>query len=103
MRAGNLLRSGRAFGLSSSPISSRWSRVQAPHEPIGIAPFRLALQDEGLGAEAELTAGARVGDLARRTSKVAASAWMRVSPKPTIVSGRRAITRTGTGSPPAGV
>jgi hypothetical protein len=28
---------------------------------------------------------------------------MRVSPKPTIVSGRRAMTRTPTGSPPAGV
>jgi hypothetical protein len=31
------------------------------------------------------------------------SVWIRVSPKPTIVSGRRAITRTGIGSPPAGV
>jgi hypothetical protein len=28
---------------------------------------------------------------------------MRVSAKPTIVSGRLAITRTATGSPPAGV
>jgi hypothetical protein len=28
---------------------------------------------------------------------------MRVSPKPTIVSGRRVMTRTGTESPPAGV
>jgi hypothetical protein len=28
---------------------------------------------------------------------------MRVSPKPTIASGRLAITRTDTGSPPAGV
>jgi hypothetical protein len=38
-----------------------------------------------------------------RSSKVAVSAWMRVSPKPMIVSGRLAITRTPTGSPPAGV
>ena len=36
-------------------------------------------------------------------SNVAVSVWMRVSPKPTTVSGRLAITRTGTGSPPAGV
>jgi hypothetical protein len=38
-----------------------------------------------------------------RSSKVAVSAWVRVSPKPTMVSGRLAITRTDTGSPPAGV
>ena len=34
----------------------------------------------------------RVGDLLARSSKVAVSAWMRVSPKPTIVSGRQAMT-----------
>lgn len=33
-------------------------------------------------------------------SKFAVSAWIRVSPKPTMVSGRRAMTRTVTGSPP---
>jgi hypothetical protein len=37
------------------------------------------------------------------SSKVTVSVWMQVSPKPTMVSGRRAMTRTGTGSPPAGV
>ena len=36
-----------------------------PHEPVGIAPLRLALDDEGLAADGELIAGARVGDLAR--------------------------------------
>ena len=39
--------------------------VERPHEPVGIAPFRLALNDEGLGADGELIAGTRACDLAR--------------------------------------
>jgi hypothetical protein len=61
------------------------------------------LHHKCLGTDGELIALARAGDPLARTSNVAVSAWTRVSPKPTIVSGRRAITRTDTDSPPAGV
>ena len=36
-----------------------------PHQPVGIAPFRLALDDERLAVDGELIARARVRDLAR--------------------------------------
>jgi hypothetical protein len=39
--------------------------IQAPHKPLGIAPLRLALHDEVVGADRELIAGARIPDLAR--------------------------------------
>jgi hypothetical protein len=39
--------------------------IERPDQPIGIAPFRLPLDDESLAADHELIAGARVGDLAR--------------------------------------
>ena len=81
----------------------RQAAHRGPDEPIGIAPLGLALDDEGLAIDDELIVRARVGDLARPQLEVAVSAWMRVSPKPTIVSGRLAITRIVTGSPPAGV
>ena len=87
---------GRQHGTTPdwSRTTSGWPHVQGPHEPVGIAPLRLALDDEGLAADGELIARARVATSLARTSKVAVSAWMRVSPKPTIVSGRLAITRT---------
>jgi hypothetical protein len=54
---------------------------------LAIPSFRLALHDENLAADRQLIAGARIYDLAR--PHLAVSAWMRVSPKPTIASGRR--------------
>ena len=40
-------------------------RAQSPNKSIRVAPFRLALDDEGLAADGELVVGARIGDLAR--------------------------------------
>jgi hypothetical protein len=40
-------------------------RIEIPHEPIGVAPLRLALDDEVVAADRELIAWARVRDLAR--------------------------------------
>jgi hypothetical protein len=37
---------------------------EAPHEPVGVAPLGLALDDEGLAIDDELIAGPRVCDLA---------------------------------------
>ena len=73
---------------------SRRPYIESPHEPVGIAPLRLALDDEGLAVDGELIVGRGLATSLARSSKVAVSAWMRVSPKPTIVSGRLAITRT---------
>jgi hypothetical protein len=52
------------------------------------------LDDEGLATDRELIPGRGLATSLARTSNVAVSAWMRFSPKPTIVSGRRAITRS---------
>jgi hypothetical protein len=41
------------------PLSSRRPYVEPPHEPIGIAPLRLALDDEGLTIHSKLVAGTR--------------------------------------------
>ena len=38
--------------------------VKRPHEPVGIAPLGLALDDEGLATDGELIVGTRIGDLA---------------------------------------
>ena len=46
-------------------MTSRRPHIERPHEPVGIAPLRLALDDEGLAADGELIAGARARDLAR--------------------------------------
>jgi hypothetical protein len=46
-------------------LGSRRPHVERPHQPIGIAPLRLALDDEGLAIDAELIIRARAGDLAR--------------------------------------
>jgi hypothetical protein len=72
--------------------------IEHPHEPVGIAPLGLALDEECFTVQRKLIAGTRARDLARPHLKVAVSAWMRVSPNPTIVSGRWAITRTRIGS-----
>ena len=68
-------------------MTSRTPDVERPDQPVGIAPLRLALDDEGLAADSELIVGTRLATSLARTSKVAVSAWMRVSPKPTMVSG----------------
>ena len=81
--------------------AGRVSRVQTSR--LGITPLALALDDKDLPADVRPSLGRGLATSLARTSNVAVSAWMRVSPKPTIVSGRRAITRTDTGSPPAGV
>jgi hypothetical protein len=39
--------------------------IESPDQPVGIAPFRLALDDEGLTANHELIAGTRARDFAR--------------------------------------
>jgi hypothetical protein len=46
-------------------LASRSPSIQHPHEPFGIAPFRLTLDDEGLAIDDELIVGPRVGDFAR--------------------------------------
>ena len=69
----------------------------------GLAPLRLALDDEGLATEGDLVARRRIGDLARPHLERTVPAWMRVSPKLTMASGQPAWTRAVTGSPPAGV
>jgi hypothetical protein len=38
--------------------ASRSPHIQGPHQPIGIAPLRLALDDEGVATHGELVAGA---------------------------------------------
>jgi hypothetical protein len=89
-------------GLRERGCSGR-TYIEAPHEPIGIAPLGLALDDEGLAADGELVVGTRVGDLARPHLERCSLDVNAVSPKPTMVFGRLAITRAETGSPPAGV
>jgi Transposase zinc-binding domain len=52
--------------LSSGSLSgSCGPYIEAPHEPIRIAPLRLALDDEGLATDGELVAGLRACDVAR--------------------------------------
>jgi hypothetical protein len=53
-----------------------------------------------MAVDRELIVGPWTDDLARAHLE---GARLQASPKPTMVSGRFAITRTGTGSPPAGV
>jgi hypothetical protein len=48
----------------SSRTTSGWSDIQAPHEPVRIAPLRLALHEERFAADRELVARARVCNLA---------------------------------------
>ena len=82
-------------------ILSRAS-IQRPNLSIRIAPLRLALDHEGLAADGELIVGTRAWTSLARSSKVAVSAWMRVSPNPTMVSGRLTIIRpTPARHPPA--
>ena len=97
------------FGAAGRSVCHRARLAHAgrvskrPHEPVGIAPFRLALQDEGLGAEDQLIAGPQVGDLARlQLERCGLGVDARLAQADDGI-GRRAITRTGTGSPPAGV
>ena len=66
-----------------------------PHKPVGIPALGLALDEEGVAADRELIARRGFANFLARSSKVAVSAWMRVSPKPMTVSGRGAMTRTG--------
>jgi hypothetical protein len=54
--------------------SSRWPYVQRPHEPLGIAPLRLALDEEGLAADADLIAGRM------RTGSASRPPWCRWRP-----------------------
>jgi hypothetical protein len=62
-------------------------------------PLGFALDDEGVAADGELIARVGLATSLARSSNVAVSAWIRVSPKPTIVSGRRTMTRTLTRRP----
>jgi hypothetical protein len=41
------------------------THIEAPDEPVRIAPLRLTLDDENVTADGELIVGARIGDLAR--------------------------------------
>jgi hypothetical protein len=75
--------------------------VQAPHEPVGIAPFRLTLNDEALTADCELIAGPRSGDLAG--AHLEGRGLGMDAGLPEADDGVRAMTRTPTGLPPAGV
>jgi hypothetical protein len=45
--------------------NGRQPQIEHPNEPVGIAPLRLALHDEGLAANRELIAGAWARHLAR--------------------------------------
>ena len=74
-----------------------------PHEPIGVASLGFALITKVSPLIVSRSPGRGLATSLARSSKLAVSARMRVSPKPTTASGRFAITRTGTGSPPAGV
>jgi hypothetical protein len=78
-------------------------RVQSPDQPLGIAPFGLALNDERVTTDGELIAGARARDLARAHLErrgLGADAGLAEADDGV---GRLAMTRTPTGSPPAGV
>jgi hypothetical protein len=81
---------------------SRRSHIKRPDEPGRVSPLRLALH-EGVAADRELIPEVRARDLARPHLEGCGLGVDAVSPKPMMVSGRRAITRTGIGSPPAGV
>jgi hypothetical protein len=50
--------------VATTDVGSRRPYIERPHEPVGIAPFRLTLNDEALTADRELIAGPRIGDLA---------------------------------------
>jgi hypothetical protein len=78
------------------------THIQRPHQPIRVPSFRLALHDEDIFADGELIVRARIGDLARANLEGRGLGIDAGPPKPTIVSGRLAMTRTETGSPPAG-
>jgi hypothetical protein len=56
---------GQVSAWANSENSSNQLHVERPHEPIGIAPYRLALDDEGIAPDAELIVGAWAGDVAR--------------------------------------
>ena len=82
---------------------SRRPHIQRPCEPGGIAPLGLALDDEGFAADRELVAGARVRDVAGphlESGRLRVDAGLAEADDGV---GRLAITRTSTGSPPAGV
>jgi hypothetical protein len=77
---------GGVQGLHEQGCSGK-TYIEAPHQPVGVASLRLALHDEGLGAHGKLIVGARLATSLARTSNLAVSARIRVSPKPTILSG----------------
>jgi hypothetical protein len=79
------------------------SHVEVPPQLVGVAPRRLALDDEGVAADRQLIAGMRGRNLARPYLESRGLGVDAGVAEPTIVSGRLAITRTDTGSPPAGV
>src|ERR671918_137895 len=62
--AEGLVQGGEPVVSSSDQTWSHRLHIEAPHEPIGIAPLRLALDDEGLAIDRELIIGARARDFA---------------------------------------
>jgi hypothetical protein len=89
--------------VARTDVGLHWPYIERPHEPVGIAPFRLALDDERFTVLRRLIAGTRARDLARTHLKRRRLGVDAFSPKSTIASGCLAIARTDTGSPPAGV
>jgi hypothetical protein len=98
------LRAADPPGSSDSAAARELSRpgIKHPQEAIRIAPLRLALDHKISPPTVNWSPGCGLATSLARTSKVAVSARMRVSPKLRIVSGRRAIIRIDPGSPPAG-
>ena len=77
--------------------------MEAPHQPVRIAPFRLALDDEGLAIYGELVAGARARDLAHPYLESRGLGVDAALAEADDGVRMRGITRTETGSPPVGV
>ena len=101
-----------AFGIDAvytpaggEPVSVRVI-ARRPDTIVGFGETRIHAETTTFEVRASEVADPRPGDQlsvgTAEMERTPVSAWMRVSPKPTIVSGRLAITRTDTGSPPAG-
>ena len=89
--------------MARTDIGSHRPYIERPHKPVGIAPLGFTLDDERLAADGELIVRARVGDLARpQLEGRGLGVDARLAEADDGV-GTLTITRTDTGSPPAGV
>jgi hypothetical protein len=94
---------GHETKQSSIRAPSNRPGTEAPHEPVGIPSLRLALDGESLAADGELIVRARACDLARLQLE---GRGLGVDAGLAEADDRvrtRAMTRTDTGSPLAGV